>query len=303
MTEIQFLEKNNRTCMLRKEHITLTTDYYKHPKTVPLIFHFDALQSVPRSLNIKTISIGKRDLYIIDHFFSDEEVDLLRTYSKTARFSRLIYTNDEAQKNGEIPARAMDNKEKWEFFFSPPTPILEFYKLLGSLAYHMDAEIITFPWDLCHETLSASAVATNYLERVSEENQDVGKHQDCNSEAGVAFGIPLLYGNGVHPNSFINGDLGRPWLISAILYSTAENFHPDYGMGTLFYTNNGEIAYRSACFPSRLVFFEGDILHSIEASKHPPELNTWRVSYVFKLIVNPRKAGVALKKNFSSILG
>ena len=59
-------------------------------------------------------------------------------------------------------------------------------------------------------------------------------------------------------------------------------------MGTIFCKKNGEIASKADCRHMRFVLFEGDILHSIEESKIPPEVSTWRVSYVFKLIINPR---------------
>lgn len=286
---------------MRKARLPLTTDYYKHPKTMPFVFHFETPSSQKRPYTLKAASLEGKKLYIIDDFFSAEEAQAMRLYSQSVRFNKPIFASAESQKMGEIPARAMDGQEKWAFFTEPPSPIRGFYQFLSNLALHLEAEITTFPWDLCHETLSASAVATNYLERASLHNQEMGKHQDYNSETGLSFGIPNLYDSGFHPNSFINGEPGRPWLLSAIIYATAPHFDPTFGLGTLFYTKNGEIAERLPCCPFRLVLFEGDILHSIEASTLPPNLKTWRVSYVFKLIINPKKISMALEHALSDL--
>jgi hypothetical protein len=73
-------------------------------------------------------------------------------------------------------------------------------------------------------------------------------------------------------------------------------------MGTTFYKKNGELSFSSECHPLRIVLFEGDIPHSIQASAIPPGLATWRVSYVFKLSVNPRRKERSMKKDFSELI-
>ena len=73
-------------------------------------------------------------------------------------------------------------------------------------------------------------------------------------------------------------------------------------MGTGFYEENGELAFRANCTHMRLVLFEGDIFHSIEESKIPENVQTWRVSYVFKLIFNPRQNEQHLKDSLKSLL-
>lgn len=186
----------------------------------------------------------------------------------------------------------MNNKEKWEFFAKSPQAIKEIYKLLGILSHRMNADISTLPWDLCDQNICASAVATNKLQSASRESMEMGKHEDFNTEKGIPFGIPILYKKEktFFPGSFVNGDPGNPWLISLMVYATEDNFlATEYGMGTIFCKKNGEIASKADCRHMRFVLFEGDILHSIEESKIPPEVSTWRVSYVFKLIINPRE--------------
>ncbi len=83
-----------------------------------------------------------------------------------------------------------------------------------------------------------------------------------------------------------------------MLYVTAKTFFPEYRLGTVFYDRNDNIVERVECKNMRLVFFEGDIFHSIEESQIPPELKTWRISYVFKLIVNPKDPNRSVKKIF-----
>lgn len=69
-------------------------------------------------------------------------------------------------------------------------------------------------------------------------------------------------------------------------------------MGTVFYKDNEEIAIRANCQNMRLVLFESNILHSIEESKIPASVKTWRVSYVYKLLFNPRKKEQNIKQLF-----
>ncbi|MDQ3239261.1 MAG: hypothetical protein M3P33_01940 [bacterium] len=281
-----------------KDSVTLLNDRYNTPNTSLLLFHFEPHPYVSSDLRLKDCSIQhnsieEKDLYIFDQFFLESESANLRTYSKNATFSRSSYACQESREKGEEPARSMNNKEKWEFFAKPPQPIKEVYKLLGMFANRINADISTLPWDLCDQSICASAVATNKLERASKESMEMGKHEDFNTEKGIPFGIPILYEKEktFYPGNFINGAPGNPWLVSLMVYATEDNFLiPEYGLGTIFCKKDGEIAAKADCCHMRFVLFEGDILHSIEESKIPPEISTWRVSYVFKLIINPRES-------------
>ncbi|HSX26217.1 MAG TPA: hypothetical protein VLE89_04330 [Chlamydiales bacterium] len=227
----------------------------------------------------------------------------MREFSRTASFSRNIFGSKQGIEKGEKPARAMNGKERWQFFAKPPPAIQEFFKLLSWFSFTLDAEVTTLPWDLCHGTTSSPTIATNFLEEVSPESMELGKHEDYNTEEeGIAFGIPILYGKGFHPSCFINGAPGKPWLISALIYSTHENFRPEYGMGTMFYKKDGTIAFKTPCRDLRVVICEGDILHSIEQSHLPPNMATWRVSYVFKLALNPKSETQSMKQLFSKAM-
>ncbi len=293
-----------------KDSVTLLNDRYNTPNTSLLLFHFEPHPYVSSDLRLKDCSIQhnsieEKDLYIFDQFFLESESANLRTYSKNATFSRSSYACQESREKGEEPARSMNNKEKWEFFAKPPQPIKEVYKLLGMFANRINADISTLPWDLCDQSICASAVATNKLERASKESMEMGKHEDFNTEKGIPFGIPILYEKEktFYPGNFINGAPGNPWLVSLMVYATEDNFLiPEYGLGTIFCKKDGEIAAKADCCHMRFVLFEGDILHSIEESKIPPEISTWRVSYVFKLIINPREANQSMKTAFHELL-
>lgn len=291
---------------IEKDSIRLMSDRYKSPSTSMLLFHFEPHPSALveerlRRCTINRFDIEGKEIYIFDNFYSETENEQFREFTRNAKFSRSSYATPESREKGEEAARSMNNMEKWELCKNPPHAIKEFYKLLGMLAYHLDVDISTLPWDLCDQNACASAVATNRLERSSKENMEKGIHEDFNTEKGLPFAIPILYTkeNAYYPCNFTNGARGNPWLISFMLYATESNFMPsEYGLGTVFFNNNGEVALRSDCRHMRFVLFEGEILHSIENSVIPQDVRTWRVSYVFKLLLNPKKEQETVKERF-----
>ncbi|HEY2810756.1 MAG TPA: hypothetical protein VGJ00_05155 [Rhabdochlamydiaceae bacterium] len=246
-----------------------------------------------------------KDIYLIDGYFSDAEAKEMRAYCAQATFSRNSYGSPEAIEKGEQPARSMDSKERWLFFSHPPQPINELYHFFGMLAHCLEAEVATLPWELCDANGSgSSSVIVNFLEKMSPESMELGKHRDCNPASQVSFGIPILYQQGgeFHPSSFANGAVGNPWLISVMLYVTDAAFLPEYRLGTVFYDQRGKLVFRADCIPMRIVIFEGDITHSIEASEIPPSIKTWRISCVFKLVLNPKNPDQSIKQKFSEWL-
>lgn len=282
-----------------RDQSILLDSVYSHPKTNLLIFRFESVR-FKRKKKIEKIEVEGKDLYLIDHFFTGEEGKELREYTQSATFSNEIYGSLEAKKKGEVPARGMNGRERWDLFSKPPRAIEAISMWLGSLAAQLSAEVTLIPWDLYTAGTSSPALATNFLTEMSEESQRLGIHEDTHPEEGIAFGLPILYKEGYHPPQFVNGEAGRPWLVSLILYTAAENWNPEFGMGTAFYKKDRSVAFIASCIPMRLVLFEGDILHSIEASK--PGIKSWRVSYVFKLALNPKRAEQSLKRDFRKSL-
>ncbi len=296
---------------VKKTSIVLTDNHYNTPGTSLVAFQFQpywnaSLEARIRQSLVEHTSLDSKDVYLIDGFFSSSEGQEIREYSARAAFSRNSYGSPEAIEKGERPARSMNGKERWQFFSNPPQPILELYNLFGMVAHCLGAEVSTLPWELCDANRNGSpSVIGNFLDEASQESMELGKHRDCDPASKVPFGIPILYHqeSEFHPSQFVNGDVGKPWLISVMLYATDEAFLPEYRLGTAFYNQIGEPALKADCLHMRLVIFEGDIIHSIEASKIPTPVKTWRVSYVFKLVLNPKQPNQSIKKMFSEWIG
>lgn len=291
---------------LRKDTTVLLDDYFNNPSTSLLIFHFEPhpfneTESRLKRCGVEHTSIEGKDLYLFDDFFLPEEGKEMQDFSRTTSFSRHSYGSSEAIQKGQQPAYSMNGKERWQFFANPPTAIQELYKLFGVFAEKLNADVSTLPWELVDQGAHGSpAVIANKLEQASSESMEFGKHQDYSPENKTFFAIPVLYAKETefHPNRFVNGDTGRPWMVSVMVYTTEEGFLPEYRMGTAFYRKNGEMAKRVGCQNMRIVLFEGDIFHSMEESNIPSDVKTWRVSYVFKLIMNPRERDQNVKKSF-----
>lgn len=288
---------------IRKESVVLTLDSYKTPNTIPLLFSFDPFPTLDRKFTLEHHSIDGKGLFALNGYFSEEEGDALRAFSMTTSLSQKIYGNEESAHYGEIPAKMMDGKERWQFFANPPSAIQALFQLFHFLSYQLDAQVTTLPWCLSDQKVSSNCVATNFLHQHSRMSTEHGKHRDYYPENGLAFEIPCLYSSKkeAHPARFRNGDVGRPLMMTVMVYATADHFRPDFGMGTLFYHSDGK-EVKIPCHHMQMVFFEGDIWHTIEESRLPEGLKTWRISYVFKMIFNPNKSDLSLRHSLSDTL-
>ncbi|MES2272595.1 MAG: hypothetical protein V4487_00185, partial [Chlamydiota bacterium] len=262
--------------LLKKDSAILINDVFKHPKTNLLIYHFEphpfkSPELRMKDCTIECTSVSGKEIYVFDNFFQDEEAKELRQFSKTASFSKGVFGDYEEGEGRRQYANAMDSKERWLFFSKPPQTMKEIFKFLSFLSLKLNAQISTLPWELCHETTSFTAVSTNFVKEVPPGSMNVGKHWDYKPEEGLAFGIPVLHAKekSYHIGNFTNGAAGKPWMVSLILYSAAENFQPEYGMGTVFFKDETEIGFRTDCKDARLILFEGDLLHSLEESRLP----------------------------------
>lgn len=313
MPDLANLSDSYESQKIKKDKTTLTSDFYKSPQTSLLNFQFVPndfkLSNRIKNSHINHASIENKDLYTFDGFFSKNEQDELRTFFEKATYSRTSYGSKESIEKGEKPAYSMNTKERWNLFSNPPHSIQELHKLLSFFAYKLDAEITTQPWELCQQTTGSPSVIPSVIvnyhnEGVSKESMHFGMHQDCKPEKGIFYGIPVLYKNSseFHESHFVNGAPGKPWLVSVMLYSFSKDFHPEYLMGTAFYQANKELVLSVNCQDARVVLFEGDIFHSPEESKIPPGVNPWRVSYVLKLIFNPKNENQCVKKQFNELL-
>ena len=293
---------------IRRSMAVLTSDYYATPKTSLMTFHFEPerFNTSYNRLKEGAVSHGTiegKDFYIWDQFFQENERDELRDLFGNAHYSRFSYGSPESIEQGQKPAKSMNNAERWAFFAKSSPALEELNKLFSTFAHEMDADLMTLPWELCHGITGSPSVIANYHEEVTKESLHLGKHQDCSPSTGIHFGIPKLYAeNELHGRQFENGTSGNPWMISMMLYSTSSNFLPEYKMGTVFFDSKDELKLQVACNHARLILFEGDIHHSADASEIPPDTKVWRTSYVFKLIMNPKRANQNLKQDFQKWL-
>lgn len=294
---------------IRKESAIITSDSYKNPRTIPLTFHFEPAPFESPDVRLRDCQISKtaidgKDIYIFDDFFLENEADEMRAFTESSEFLKSIYADQGSKEKGEEPAKAMDNKEKWKLISNPSSALKEIYKFFNMLAYRLDADVATLPWELFDGKICSPSVATNRVDGLSAESQELGKHEDYNTEKGIAFGLPKLYSESseLHSNTFTNGAEGKPWLVSLMLYTTDKDFRPEYGLGTVFCTKNGKVATKAECRHMRFVLFEGDIVHGIEKSQIPTGVKASRVSYVFKLTLNPKKANAHLKQQFAELM-
>lgn len=92
------------------------------------------------------------------------------------------------------------------------------FRLFCHLAEQLDVEISTLPWELCDENICAPAFATNWIQNVTRKSASLSKHDDYNTERGIPFAIPKLYGrdDDVHDATFQNGSCGKPWLVEIL---------------------------------------------------------------------------------------
>jgi hypothetical protein len=289
---------------MRKENTTLITDHYKNPKTSLVIFHFEPRASELNTGLVHRASIENKDLYIFDNYFQKGQRDETKNYFETATYSRPSYSTADSGEKGEKPGYSMNTKERWSLFANPPGSIRELHQFLGILSHRLDAEITTAPWELCHQAMAVTpSVITNYHTEISHETMQLGKHRDSHPEKGMFFAIPVLYEEKgvVHDNCFENGAPGKPWVVSVMLYATAEHFLPEHQMGTVFYKPDGEDALKVNCLDGRFVLFEADLFHAAEESAISSTTGLWRISYVLKLIMNPKTRDQSVKKAFAQL--
>lgn len=292
---------------IKKEKFKNCKIAYQNPKTSLLYFSFEPhdhkeIEKDLQSSSIQGILLENKAIYVIEDFYQLEEAYELQKFSSSTTFSRYSYGSIEGIHEGEKPAKSMDGKERWLFFSHPPKPIKKIYRLLSYLSYQLDCELITMPWELFDGEAASPAIIANFVETVSLESMVKGCHKDYNSSKGLPFVIPNLFSSEDGHQIFENGAIGKPYLLSLIIYSCSADFLPEYEMGTIFYSDCLTDSINFECKDMRILLFEGDITHSIAKSNFVNDGNTWRVSYVYKLIFNPQKEHQAIKEDLCILL-
>ncbi len=287
---------------LKKSTTFLTNANYNTSTTLLTLFHFESGSFHRKATKIQHTSIQGKDVYVLDGLFQEKESLELRKIMSQKAFDIKVFSSVQSLEKNEKPCRSLSPKDRWQFFSHPPKAVSELFNFFAMIANRLDIEVMTHPWNLSSKMCNAPAFFINFLEEVSFKQAQIGLHEDYNTETGISFGIPNLYTDAFHDCHFVNGDEGKPWLITVMLYSTSKGYCPEYGMGTGFYQKDGKRALLADCIDMRLVFFEGDILHATEPSHFPPNIQPWRISYVFKLTLNPKKKSQNIKKAFYKLI-
>ena len=277
---------------LLKKKFVATNEIYDQEKSSLLYFLFPSSFCANIDSRLKKSSVihkklNNQHVYCIDGFFDLFEADVLAKFSAESIFSDLSYGTLEAAALGEKPSMTLNAQERWNFFIQPPNPIKVIYSLFSHLARVLDIEISTMPWMLFNGIAGSCAVIANKVLSVKQESTIKGKHKDVDPTKKLAFETPCLYGDKPFTGSQINGQTGYPYYLTVMVYSNASNFNENYEMGTSFFFQDGKMI-QAICRNMRIVIFEGDIFHSIGASNFSEDIDTWRVSYVFKIILNPK---------------
>ena len=257
----------------------------------------EGIQRALKNASIDASSISGKHIVIIDNFFTSKEGNEMRRSTEFLDHSVPYPTNDISVSRGEDPPKSLTLNDRLGVFLTKPGCIAKIYQLFAHLGDQMQAVVSSHRW---HFGKSGN-FTTNFLTRASEQTEKFGYDQDYEPETGSICSFPKVYSKENHARTYVNGSQGNPYLLSVILYMAAQNFNPDWGMGTNFKESDGKIrAIR--CQHMRLVLFEGDIEHGIQRSRIPEGLTTWRVSYVWKICFRPRTADApALNERFAKL--
>lgn len=291
-----------------KKTFELLDDLYLASKSSLVGFAINRLdtQLVSSRLSKATVthqSLGDKEFWVIDGLFNENENVELRQYLNKASFSLKSYGSQQAIDQGEEPSYTMSGKERTLFLSHDFMGMRVFYQFLSFLSISLEAEIATIPWELSDGISSSSpSIAINKCLQMSTSSQNLGEHKDVDPSSSLSFSVKSLYDGTSYPKAFENGKIGHPWFVSCILYCCDESFLESYDLGTLLYSDDQSQKAQVTIKPMRLAIFPSDMIHTINASSIPPQVKTWRVSIVFKLMISPKNKQSHLPTLFKSLL-
>lgn len=235
----------------------------------------------------------------IDNFFTNKESAELRRVGEFSRTSELTFpVNTMSVMMGEKPPKIMNEDDRLQVFKQPPAALDAVHKLFSFFGSALNVDISTFPWGLV-------SCGNNFVLSVDKGSEDAGWHQDYDPNNGLPFSIPKRYKEEDYPSVFDNGRASCPWMLTVLVYTTAENFKTEWGMGTRFQDLQG-VKTTVECEHMRMVIFEGNISHTLQQSFILPGINTWRNSFVYKIILRRRKESdesISIKAQFERFIG
>jgi hypothetical protein len=278
--EAIFLEEDHRN----------QEELYRYPPPVNL----HAIENKWNSIKKQVFNIDNKQGVIIDDFFTTDENKQLITFVNNSTFSDTIYGSAEGVVLGEIPAKKLTEKKSQELLLSPPPPIKKLHDLFYFIGEKINAYTFSLPKKTCIPNLTCTGnVASNYVTEVSKNTMKNGFHKDYDPEYSPQYLLPKLYENSFYPAKFINGSPNSPYLITCMNYIQSDSFSSENdGMGTLFQNEKEKITHTVQCQQGRLVFFEGNIQHSLQQSFGKADEKRWRVSFVWLLCFLPKSTQI-----------
>jgi hypothetical protein len=234
----------------------------------------------------------------IDNFFTNKESAELRGVGEFSRTSEISFpVNNISLMSGEKPPKIMSEDDRLQLFKQPPAALDAVHKLFSFFGSALNVDISTVPWGLV-------SCGNNFAISIDKVSEDVGWHLDYDPSKGLPFAISKRYNEEYYSSVFDNGSANSPLMLTVLVYTAAENFKTEWGMGTRFQDLHG-VKTTVECEHMRMVIFECNISHSIQQSFIPPGIKTWRNSFVYKIILRRRKEsdeGVSIKAQFERFI-
>jgi hypothetical protein len=263
------------------------------------------IESAWKNTARESFEIENKNLSVIDGFFSEKENQSLTQLIKTLSFPETIYASPEAVIDGEIPAKKLHHTKAEQLLLQPPPPLEKLQGLFYLIGEKIKAHTFSTPKKTCIPSLTCTgSITNNFVTHISKETSRLGIHKDYDPEETPQYLLPKIFEPNFYPASFVNGSENRPYLLTCMLYIHSEYFNPDLdGMGTVFFDKKNTSKYVAKAQQGRLIFFEGNIQHSLQEALREPEDEKWRLSFVWLLAYLPKNPNSqSLKEAWTQLL-
>lgn len=267
------------------------------------VFHTYPYSTVQQRLSSAQMDLrylGDKLLLQIDHFFNQSEGDELRKIFSSVSYPKRFGTDKQQQMFGEKPAKCLGEENLKYMLSNPPAAADIVHKLFAYMGAVLNVDVSTHPWNPIY------TLTNNFMNKNSKESAALGWHQDYDpSHDGTLFSLSKKLNDKTqyYPKNFKNGSPGNPMLFSIILYTTAENFKPEYGMGTKFKSPLTTLETIIPCEHMRIALFEGDLLHCIQEDFLSQGINTWRNTLVWRITLRPKgESNISIKEAFTKFI-
>lgn len=226
--------------------------------------------------------IDDKVLVTVDGLFLESEGEELRKFFKEEQPTIPFASQPDSIAKGEKPPKRFPTDRLFELFENPMPSLDLVHKFFSYIGFKLKMDVSTHPRLWVEFPIP---FANNYLTEANAITEREGWHADYQTAAGLLFDLSKKCAPGYYSRQFLNGKDDQPFLLSILLYTTSENFDPEFGMGTVFGDKKDPL--KIACKHMRLVIFEGDIMHATQQSYLPEGVTAWRNSFVWRIVFRP----------------